>query len=62
MGIWSWVKSDSGFGRSSSAEEVTEGIDASNLTAIVTGWFIDLFYYPNKKRILYSLTEKCITC
>ncbi|KAJ3671659.1 hypothetical protein LUZ60_007738 [Juncus effusus] len=40
MGIWSWwpwAKGPSGFGFHSTAEEVTQGIDASNLTAIVTG-------------------------
>ncbi|XP_031473615.1 short-chain dehydrogenase TIC 32, chloroplastic-like [Nymphaea colorata] len=37
--LWSWVcrKGPSGFGACSTAEEVTEGIDASNITAIVTG-------------------------
>lgn len=29
----------SGFGSASTAEQVTEGIDASNLTAIITGHF-----------------------
>ncbi|KAJ1685848.1 hypothetical protein LUZ63_017238 [Rhynchospora breviuscula] len=39
MGWWSWPwsKGPSGYGYSSTAEEVTHGIDASNLTAIVTG-------------------------
>ncbi|XP_049933024.1 short-chain dehydrogenase TIC 32, chloroplastic-like isoform X6 [Nymphaea colorata] len=37
--LWSWVcrKKSSGFGACSTAEEVTEGIDASNITTIVTG-------------------------
>ncbi|KAF3775479.1 Short-chain dehydrogenase [Nymphaea thermarum] len=37
--LWSWVcrKRPSGFGACSTAEEVTEGIDASNITTIVTG-------------------------
>lgn len=29
----------SGFGSASTAEQVTQGIDASNLTAIITGQF-----------------------
>ena len=33
----------SGFGSASTAEQVTEGIDASHLTAIVTGQF---FFFP----------------
>ncbi|KAH0469760.1 hypothetical protein IEQ34_001318 [Dendrobium chrysotoxum] len=41
MSLWGWPwrtsKGASGFGRSSTAEEVTEGIDARDLTAIVTG-------------------------
>ncbi|XP_010930755.1 short-chain dehydrogenase TIC 32 A, chloroplastic-like isoform X2 [Elaeis guineensis] len=40
MGLWNWpwkAGSPSGFSSSSTAEEVTEGIDASHLTAIVTG-------------------------
>ncbi|KAJ0976936.1 hypothetical protein J5N97_012410 [Dioscorea zingiberensis] len=39
MGLWSWFwrAGPSGFGPGSTAEEVTEGIDASHLTAIVTG-------------------------
>lgn len=30
----------SGFGSASTAEQVTEGIDASNLTALITGLFV----------------------
>ncbi|XP_020246978.1 short-chain dehydrogenase TIC 32, chloroplastic-like isoform X2 [Asparagus officinalis] len=39
MGLWNWPwrAGSSGFGSSSTAEQVTEGIDADNLTAIVTG-------------------------
>ncbi|MQM14517.1 hypothetical protein Taro_047450 [Colocasia esculenta] len=39
MGLWNWFwrPGPSGFGSSSTAEQVTEGIDASHLTAIVTG-------------------------
>lgn len=41
MGLWSWPwgrrRGPSGFGAASTAEEVTAGVDASNLTAIVTG-------------------------
>ncbi|KAK1265912.1 hypothetical protein QJS04_geneDACA009141 [Acorus gramineus] len=38
MGIFNWWRlGSSGFGYSSTAEDVTEGIDATNLTAIVTG-------------------------
>ncbi|KAL0927058.1 hypothetical protein M5K25_001213 [Dendrobium thyrsiflorum] len=41
MSLWSWPwrtsTGASGFGRSSTAEEVTEGIDSHDLTAIVTG-------------------------
>ncbi|CAN6440080.1 unnamed protein product [Victoria cruziana] len=37
--LWSWVsrKGPSGFGAFSTAEQVTDGIDASDMTAIVTG-------------------------
>ncbi|URD88032.1 short-chain dehydrogenase [Musa troglodytarum] len=39
MGLlgWLWRAGPSGFGSSSTAEQVTQGIDASQLTAIVTG-------------------------
>ncbi|XP_066336826.1 short-chain dehydrogenase TIC 32, chloroplastic-like [Miscanthus floridulus] len=40
MGLWGWLwgrRGPSGFGSASTAEEVTAGVDASNLTAIVTG-------------------------
>ncbi|XP_042507705.1 short-chain dehydrogenase TIC 32, chloroplastic-like [Macadamia integrifolia] len=41
MGLWDWFSGSpppaSGFGFSSTAEQVTEGIDATALTAIVTG-------------------------
>ncbi|XP_078167930.1 short-chain dehydrogenase TIC 32, chloroplastic-like isoform X2 [Carex rostrata] len=37
MWSWPWRKGPSGFGYFSTAEEVSQGIDASNLTAIVTG-------------------------
>uniref|UniRef100_A0A1D1YA33 Short-chain dehydrogenase TIC 32, chloroplastic n=1 Tax=Anthurium amnicola TaxID=1678845 RepID=A0A1D1YA33_9ARAE len=39
MGLssWIWGPGPSGFGSSSTAEQVTDGIDASQLTAIVTG-------------------------
>uniref|UniRef100_A0A1D1XJC6 Short-chain dehydrogenase TIC 32, chloroplastic n=1 Tax=Anthurium amnicola TaxID=1678845 RepID=A0A1D1XJC6_9ARAE len=39
MGLssWIWGPGPSGFGSSSTAEQVTDGIDASHLTAIVTG-------------------------
>jgi hypothetical protein len=40
MGLWGWPwgrRGPSGFGSASTAEEVTAGVDASNLTAIVTG-------------------------
>ncbi|XP_010930751.1 short-chain dehydrogenase TIC 32, chloroplastic-like [Elaeis guineensis] len=39
MGVWNWLRGagPSGFGSSSTAVEVTKGIDASHLTAIVTG-------------------------
>lgn len=42
MWSWPWSKGPSGFGYFSTAEEVSQGIDASNLTAIVTGSSIDL--------------------
>lgn len=47
MGLWNWpwkAGSPSGFGSSSTAEEVTEGIDASRLTVIVTGSLIILHH------------------
>ncbi|KAA8516451.1 hypothetical protein F0562_016744 [Nyssa sinensis] len=40
MGIFTWITGipgPSGFGSASTAEQVTQGIDASNLTAIITG-------------------------
>lgn len=40
MGIFSLVTGwpgPSGFGSASTAEQVTEGVDGSNLTAIITG-------------------------
>ena len=35
-----------GFGSASTAEQVTEGVDASNLTAIVTGQLCSAFLFP----------------
>jgi len=46
MGLWSWPwgrQGPSGFGSASTAEEVTAGVDATNLTAIVTGLHLFLF-------------------
>jgi len=43
VGIFSLVTGrpgPSGFGSASTAEQVTQGIDASNLTAIITGQFL----------------------
>lgn len=43
VGIFSLVTGmagPSGFGSSTTAEQVTQGIDASNLTAIITGFFL----------------------
>ncbi|KAF8404275.1 hypothetical protein HHK36_009157 [Tetracentron sinense] len=39
MALWNWFgrEGSSGFGSSSTAQEVTDGIDATGLTAIVTG-------------------------
>lgn len=40
MGLWNWLwraGGTSGFGSSSTAEDVTQGVDASHLTVIVTG-------------------------
>lgn len=40
MGLLGWLwgrRGPSGFGSASTAEEVTAGVDASNITAIVTG-------------------------
>jgi len=37
-------KNGSGFSSSSTAEQVTEGIDGSNLTAIVTGSSVFSFF------------------
>lgn len=40
MGLYSLItgrRGPSGFGSASTAEEVTQGIDATNLTAIITG-------------------------
>lgn len=34
----------SGFGSASTAEQVTQGIDGSNLTAIITGQFLQFHY------------------
>lgn len=42
MGIISLITGrpgSSGFGSASTAEQVTDGIDATNLTAIITGQF-----------------------
>lgn len=53
MWIFGW-KGPSGFSARSTAEEVTEGIDGSGLTAIVTGFvssfslflFLPLYFNP----------------
>lgn len=40
-------KGNSGFSAASTAEEVTEGIDGTGLTAIVTGSFSSSYYFVN---------------
>ena len=43
MGLYSLItgrRGPSGFGSASTAEEVTQGIDATHLTAIITGTYI----------------------
>lgn len=48
MGILSLITGiagPSGFGSASTAEQVTQGIDASGLTVIITGTYICTFIY-----------------
>lgn len=48
MGLYSLItgrRGPSGFGSASTAEEVTLGIDATNLTAIITGSYIYICIY-----------------
>ncbi|KAL3690363.1 hypothetical protein R1sor_016672 [Riccia sorocarpa] len=42
---WLWGRSANGFGASTSAEEATEGIDASGLTVVLTGGFKGIGVY-----------------
>ncbi|KAL3690362.1 hypothetical protein R1sor_016671 [Riccia sorocarpa] len=42
---WLWGKSANGFGASTTAEEVTEGIDASGRTVVLTGGFKGIGVY-----------------
>ena len=59
MWIFSW-KGPSGFSASSTAEEVTQGIDGTGLTAIVTGLFLFNFSLPGCSLIcLYSNSGIC---
>lgn len=44
-GVMTGKKGKSGFGSASTAEDVTHSIDASHLTAIITGSFI--FPFPS---------------
>lgn len=48
MDIFSLVtgmKGASGFGSSTTAEDVTQGIDATNITAIITGFLMRIFVH-----------------
>lgn len=60
MGIFSLVTGlpgPSGFGSSSTAEQVTEGVDASNLTVIITGMLPSL----HDKLPLVNLMQETVT-
>lgn len=57
-----WGNGPSGFSSSSTAEEVTEGIDASGLTAIVTGSKFSTFLILNQiKNTRYDLDRLPLT-
>ena len=50
MGLYSLItgrRGPSGFGSATSAEEVTQGIDATHLTAIITGSYIYVHTYTD---------------
>lgn len=47
------MRGPSGFGSASTAEQATEGIDASNLTAIITGQFSICEYQRATYYLLY---------
>lgn len=48
---------NSGFGAKSTAEEVTQGIDASGLTAIVTGEFSRIALRNGWRNLVICCTE-----
>lgn len=63
MGLFSLItgrKGPSGFGSASTAEEVTQGIDASHLTAIITGThtytftYIDTLFTQKASHVFFS--------
>lgn len=59
MGLWEWLwgrRGPSGFGAASTAEEVTAGVNASHLTAIVTGSFAKLKARVPRAVLLFLLT------
>lgn len=50
----------SGFGSASTAEQVTQGIDASNLTVLITGicmLFISFVWFNSQLRVFYCDRE-----
>lgn len=56
MGLYSLItgrRGPSGFGSATSAEEVTQGIDATHLTAIITGSYIYVHTYTDKLIHMY---------
>ena len=61
MWIFGW-KGPSGFSASSTAEEVTQGIDGTGLTAIITGYFS--FFFPVTWAIFESgiYLDFCFSC
>ena len=69
MGIFSLITGrpgPSGFGSASTAEQVTEGVDASNLTAIVTGqlclsFSMGFVFFSQSARSL-GLFGQCCAC
>jgi hypothetical protein len=69
-GVMTGKKGKSGFGSASTAEDVTQAIDASHLTAIITGSFIfpfpsDIFLQTQSitiaKQILFYVYSSCKT-
>ena len=58
MKIWPFTRNGaSGFSAASTAKQVTEGIDANGLTAVVTGTLLCLFFCFRVELYFFNLRD-----